>query len=366
MTSKDKAKLVGSELLKALETEASFELKQTRQLVEEACTRDISAYWMGSGLGEISRASISTLVTPAIAGGQWGFNSLVSRLGNLNVADSQLDEIANEILELGSPHAKILNYSRFRSGAVQAYVAQCKASSFDAELLGITESKSRTYKSNLEKILNSKISSPNTLNSWASEVSDLMELLSIEQDRQRASSDEAAGKGRKGSVSTKSISSYSKHWLSFVEEKLSFEVGGRWKGDLEESTAERSKYLNAYEALSWNLMKKSLAESKSTRRSFSNNQKTMEKKPNSSSDKLITDIHDLGGRKLTISYNVPGVDADLIKPAINSLKGHMIINPKSANATVNMKSDSSYLSIDLENPRKSDLETVEILLNSHI
>ena len=366
MTSKDKAKLVGSELLKALETEASFELKQTRQLVEEACAKDISAYWIGSGLGEITRASISTLVTPAIAGGQWGFNSLVSRLENLNVADSQLDEIANEILELASPHAKILNYSRFRSGAVQAYVAQCKESSFDAELLGITESKSRAYKSDLDKILNSKISSPDTLNSWASGVSDLMEVLSAEQDRQRASSDEAAGKGRKGSVSTKSISSYSKHWLSFVEEKLSSEVGGKWKGDLEESTAERSKYLIVYEALSWNLMKKSLTESKSTRRSFSNSQKNTEKKLNSSSDKLITDIHDLGGRKLTISYNVPGVDADLIKPAINSLKGHMIINPKSANATVNMKSDSSYLSIDLDNPKKSDVETVEILLNSHI
>lgn len=366
MTSKDKAKFTGSELLKALETEAAFELKQTRHLVEEACTKDITVYWRGSGLGEISRASILTLVTPAIAGGQWGFNSLISRLENLNVADSQLDEIANEILELASPHTKILNYSRFRSGAVQAYVAQCKESSFDAEFLGITESKSRSYKSDLEKILTSKISSPETLNSWARDVSDLMELLSAEQDRQRASSDEAAGKTRKGSVSTKSISSYSKHWLSFVEEKLSSEVGGKWKGDLAESTAERSKYLNSYEALNWNLMKKSLAESKSTRRRFSNNHKSIEKKLISSGDKLITDIHDLGGRKLTISYNVPGVDADLIKPAINSLKGHMIINPKSANATVNMKSDSSYLSIDLENPRKSDLETVEILLNSHI
>jgi hypothetical protein len=366
MTAKDKAKFVGSELLKALEVEASFELKQTRQLVEEACTRDISTYWAGSGLGEISKASISTLVTPAIAGGQWGFNSLVSRLENLKVADSQLDEIANEILELASPHAKVLNYSRFRSGAVQAYVAQCKASSFDSELLGIAEPKSRAYKADLEKILSRKISSPDTLISWANEVSDLMELLSAEQDRQRASSDGAAGKGRKGSVSTKSIFSYSKHWLSFVKEKLTAEVGGKWKGGLEESTAERSKYLAAYEALSWNQMKKTLLESKSTRRSFSNNQKNQSKKANSSSDKLITDIHDLGGRKLTISYNVPGVDADLIKPAINSLKAHMIINPKSANATVNMKSDSTYLSIDLENPRKSDLETVEILLNSHI
>jgi hypothetical protein len=366
MTAKDKVKFVGSELLKALEAEASFELKQTRQLVEEACTKDISAYWAGSGLGEISKASISTLVTPAIAGGQWGFNSLVSRLENLNVANSKLEEIANEILELVSPHAKILNYSRFRSGAVQAYVAQCKESSFNAEILGIAESKSRAYKSDLEKILSRKISSPDTLISWASEVSDLMELLSAEQDRQRASSDEAAGKGRKGSVSTKSISSYSKHWLSFVEEKLTAEVGGKWKRDLEESTAERSKYLAAYEALSWNQMKKTLLESKSTRRSFSNNQKNQSKKANSSGDKLITDIHDLGGRKLTISYNVPGVDADLIKPAINSLRAQMIINPKSALATVNMKSDSSYLSIDLENPRKSDLETVEILLNSHI
>lgn len=366
MNAKDKTKLVGAELLKALEVEASFELKQTRQLAEEACTKDISAYWSGSGLGDISRASISTLVTPAIAGGQWGFNSLVSRLENLNVADSQLDEIANEILELASPHAKVLNYSRFRSGAVQAYVAQCKETSFEAELLGISESKSRTYKLSLEKILKAKISSVDSLRTWATDVSDLMELLSVEQDRQRASSEEATGKGRKGSVSTKSISSYSKHWHSFVEEKLTSEVGAKWKGDLEESTAERSKYLISYEAPSWNQMKKSLLESKSTRRSFSKNQKNQTKQTSSSTDKLITDIHDLGGRRLTISYNVPGIDADLIKPAINSLKAHMIINPKSDHATVNMKSDSSYLSIDLVNPRKSDLETVEILLNSHI
>jgi hypothetical protein len=366
MTTKDKPKLVGSELLKALEAEASFELKQTRQLVEEACTKDIATYWSGTGLGEISRGSISTLVTPAIAGGQWGFNSLISRLQNLNVADSQLDEIANEILELASPHAKVLNYSRFRSGAVQAYVAQSKASSFDMDVLGITESKSRTYKLNLEKILVSKISNLDTLTSWAIEVSELMEILSAEQDRHRANSDEAIGKSRKGSVSTKSISSYSKHWISFVEEKISSEVGVKWKGDLEESTAERSKYLEAYDAPSWSKMQKQLLESKSSRRGFSNNQKNQAKKLNTTGDKLITDIHDLGGRKLTISYNVPGVDVDLIKPAINSLKAHMIINPKSDLASVNMKSDSSYLSIDLENPRKSDLETVEILLNSHV
>ena len=114
-------------------------------------------------------------------------------------------------------------------------------------------------------------------------------------------------------------------------------------------------------------MAKSLQESKSSRRSFGiSNQKSQTKKSLTSSSKLITAVHDLGGRKLTILYNVPGVDVDLIKPAVNSLKGQMIINPKSDSASVNMKSDSSYLSIDLENPRKSDLETVEILLNSHV
>jgi hypothetical protein len=366
MATKDITKLVGSELLKALESEASFELKQTRHLVEEACLKDISTYWSGAGLGEISRASISTLVTPAIAGGQWGFNSLISRLESLNVADNQLEEIANEILELSGPHAKILNYSRFRSGAVQAYVAQCKPSSFDAEVLGIPESKSKIYKLSLEKILNTKISDIDSLRSWANQISDLMELLSAEQDRQRATADEVSGKSRKGSVSTKSISSYSKHWVSFVEEKISAEVGEKRIGDIESSTYARSKYLISYTAPPWNQMKERLYDSKSTRRSFSTNRIAQTNKSISNSDKLITDIHDLGGRKLTISYNLPGVDADLIKPAVNSLRAHMIINPKSAHASVNMKSDSSYLSIDLENPRKSDVDTVEILLNSHI
>ena len=367
MKTKDGLKLVGPELLMALESEAALELKQTRQLVEEACTKDILVFWAGSGLGEISRTSISTLVTPAIAGGQWGFNSLVKRLENLNITDSQLAEIANEILELAAPHAKILNYARFRSGAVQAYVSQCKSNSFDAEVLGINQSKSQTYKLKLEKILSSKVTNLDSLKSWARDISDLMELLSAEQDLQRENSEDGTIKSRKGTVGTRAISSYSKHWLSFVEEKLTSEVGMHWKGNLEESTAEKSKYLFTYSPPSWNQMKKSLQESKSSRRSFGmSHQKSQPNLSPASGNKLITAVHDLGGKKLTILYNVPGVDADLIKPAVNSLKGQMIINPNSTNVSVNMKSDRTYLSIDLENPRKSDLETVEILLNSHV
>ena len=119
MSAKQTNVIRGSELLRQLDSEASFDLKQTRQLVEEACSRDISAYFSGSGIGDISRASIATLIAPAIAGGQWGFKSLETRLENLSLATDEIAAVANEILELASIHAKVLNFARSRCGAVQ-------------------------------------------------------------------------------------------------------------------------------------------------------------------------------------------------------------------------------------------------------
>jgi hypothetical protein len=363
MSAKQTNAIKGSELLKQLDSEASFDLKQTRQLVEDACSQDIAAYFSGSGIGQISRASIATLIAPAIAGGQWGFRSLETRLENLSLAANEIGDVANEILELASVHAKVLNFARSRCGAVQSYVFRCKEGNFDATALAIAPAKSKAYKEKLEEIFETLITDSGELMSWSEKVNELMENLSIEQERHVAEIQDSLGKGRKGSISTKSISNYSKHWLSFVQEKCLQKFNESWRGDLDESIPNRVKYLQKYEPMTWNKMRKFLDENQTSRRSFSSSPKTKSASP---SAKLITSVRDLGGRELRITHNLSGLDADLIKPVLNLLNGKLTRNPKAASISSSFESEGWSLAVEMEKPTKADLVDIEVELNSHL
>lgn len=366
MSAKQTNAIRGSELLKQLDSEASFDLKQTRQLVEEACSRDIAAYFAGSGIGEISRASIATLIAPAIAGGQWGFKSLETRLENLSLAVDEIGDVANEILELASIHAKVLNFSRSRCGAIQSYVFRCKESNFDSTALGISPSKSKLYKEKLEEVFEALITDSDELLSWSEKVNELMENLSAEQERHAAEIEDSIGKGRKGSISTKSISNYSKHWLSFVQEKYLQKFNQTWRGDLEESIPHRIKYLQKYEPMTWNKMRKFLDETQSSRRTFSSSPKTAKSKTSGPSAKLITSVRDLDGRELRITHNLSGLDADLIRPVLNLLNGKLTKNPKAVSLSSSFESEGWSLTVEMEKPTKADLIDIEVELNSHL
>ena len=358
-----KQALSGTDALQTLEANASLDLKRTRQLVEEAATADIASYFKGADLGELSSSLNSTLVSAAIAGGQWGFNSLISRLSSSNVHESDYEHVANEILEIVAPLTKVLNYVRFRAGAIQSYVAQCEIPSFKLQTMIISKSDLSEYETRVEKIKRSKISDYDSMLNWAYEVDDLCEFLSNTQMANADSDENLASRSKKGTVSTKSISSYSKHWHSYMSEILSPEIGIKWRGDKGDSIATRSAYLDGYRARSWAQLQKDLSETVSTRRAYKSAKKA--KKPLKSSGKLITAEHDLDGRLLAITYDLSGVNEDLIQPALNSIKAQLMRNVKQTNISVSMKTDSSTLSIDIEKPSKDDLETLRILINSH-
>ena len=358
-----KQALSGAEALQILETNASIDLKRARQLVEEAATADIAAYFKGAQLGEISPSLNSTLVSAAIAGGQWGFNSLVSRLTSSNVHESDYEHVANEILEIVSPLTKVLNYARFRTGAIQSYVAQCDVPSFKLQTMMISKADLNEYESRVEKIKKAKISDDNSLLNWGYEVDELCEFLSNTQMINSDSGENLASRSKKGIVSTKSISSYSKHWHSYMSEVLAPVIGIKWRGSKDDSIAMRAAYLDGYKGRSWNQLQRDLNETISTRRAYKAAKKTV-KNPHSAG-KLITAEHDLDGRLLTITYDLTGVDEDLIEPALKSLKAQLILDPKSPELSVSMKTDSTHLSITIKRPIKGDLEVINVLLNSH-
>lgn len=355
--------LSGAEALQLLETRANIDLKRARQLVEEAATADIASYFKGANLGEISPSLNATLVSAAIAGGQWGFNSLVSRLTSSNIHEADYEHVANEILEIISPLTKVLNYARFRTGAIQSYIAQCDLPSFKLQTMMISKADLGNYESRIQKIKRAKILDDDSLLNWGHEVDELCEFLSNTQMTNVDAGENLASRSKKGTVSTKSISSYSKHWHSYMSEIIAPKIGIRWRGDKEESIATRTAYLDGYKVRSWSQLQRDLSETVSTRRAYKAAKKG--NRASKSSGKFITAEHDLDGRLLTITYDIAGVDEDLIQPALNSIKAQLMRNVKQDKISVSMKTDRSALSIDIEKPTKDDLETFRILINSH-
>jgi hypothetical protein len=354
-----KSNLKGSEALRTVEAYSAAELKDCRQLVEQAALADISAYFKGANLGSLNPTLSSSLVSAAIAGGQWGFNSLMSRLSISSIHESDLETVANEILEIVSPHTKLLNYARFRVGAVQSYVAQCEVPSFKLQTMLISKQDLNQYQTRVESINKVTMRDENSVLDWLNLVDELCDFLS---NSQLENSDKQSSRSKKGTVSTKSISSYSKHWQSYGSEILSIELGFIWDGHLEDTIQERFAHLVDYRSRTWAQLQQDLNETKSTRRAY----RASAKKTKDSSSKLASYTTKIGNSSLKITFNLPSVDKDLISPAINLLRGQLIRNPKAPLISLNLESEGSNLIIELTNPKREILADVEIELNAHL
>jgi hypothetical protein len=354
-----KENLKGADALRALEARSGAELKDCRQMVEQAALADITAYFKGADLGPLAPSLSSSLVSAAIAGGQWGFNSLISRLSSSSVHESDLEAVANEILEIVSPHTKLLNYARFRVGAVQSYVAQCEVPSFKLQTMLISKQDLSEYQTRVESIKKATLREEDSVANWLNLVDELCDFLS---NSQLENSEKQSSRSKKGTVSTKSISSYSKHWQSYGSEILSIELGYKWNGYLDDSIQGRFSDLVNYKARSWDQLQRDLNETKSTRRAY----RAAAKKTKSSSTKLASYTSQIGNSSLKITFTLPSVDKDLIAPAINLLRGQLIRSPKAPSISVNLESEGNTLIVELTNPKREILSDVEIELNAHL
>ena len=188
------------------------------------------------------------------------------------------------------------------------------------------------------------------------------ELCDFLSNTQLENNEKQSSRSKKGTVNTKSISSYSKHWQSYAAEILSVELGFRWGGNLSDSIQSRFSDLVKYKPRSWEQLQRDLNETKSTRRAYV----AAAKKTKGSSSKLVSHLSSIGSSKLKITFNLPVIDKDLITPAINLLRGQLIRNPKSPSISVNLESEGNSLIVELTNPRREILANVEIELNAHL
>jgi hypothetical protein len=141
------------------------------------------------------------------------------------------------------------------------------------------------------------------------------------------------------------------------------ELGLKLIGDKDDSIASKVMPLINYRPRSWSQLQKDLRETVSTRRSYQSAKKTGD---NSRSEgKLVTVEHYIDGRLVSISYTLPGVDEDLIQPALNSIRAQLLRNTKQPKVSFTMKTENNSLSVEIEKASKEDLETLKVLLNSY-
>jgi hypothetical protein len=238
-------------------------------------------------------------------------------------------------------------------------VAQCEVPSFKLQTMLLSKSDLNDYKTRVELIEQSEISDERSTFAWLNMVDELCDFLS---NSQLENSAKQPSRSKKGTVSTKSISSYSKHWQSYASEILSIELGFKWSGNFEDSIRHRFSNLKNYKPRSWDQLQRDLNETKSTRRAY----RKAAKKVKAPSSKLVSHISQIGNSGLKITFNLPVIDRDLISPAINLLRGQLIRNPKAPAISVKLESEGNSLIVELTNPKKDILSEVEIELNAHL
>lgn len=325
--------LTGSDALIALESAASAELKRVRQLVEQAVDSDISAYLKSIGAGVPLPNVLEGLSTAAIAGGQLGFSNLVTRLGATSLKIKDADSAANNILSLVHRHTSILNNIRLKTSVVQ---------SITKTLLG--KSLAQSNKMELDQILDYRLFDQASLSEWGENAEEIFQKQATVT----------------GQVSNRSISTYSKLWKSYLNEKILPILGVRTNINKVDFVSERLKPLIDYKEPSLNQINKLLDESIKKFKFIS--------VPKPSNDKVKSSKliyrKDLGGRLLKITYNSPGIDPELIQPVINSVKGQILADPTQTKISVDMSNEISQVILELERPKKEDLITLKIHLGS--
>jgi len=326
--------VTGIEALSILELDASSDLKKTRQLVEEAVAADIRAYLGGFGVKNLPPQNLSSLVTAAVAGGQWGFNSLIARLESLDMKIKNLNKAANEILTLIYRHTSILNYARIRVTSVQSIVKTLMSKSFNKD-----------NKIDLSEIFDFEIWDHSSMMIWA-------------EMAEKYYQDFVVSTGR---VSTRSISTYSKLWKSFVEERLALKIGFKPDGSKKDFITERLKPVINYKSPTMSQIERFILVSE---KKYTFESQTKVSSKNRIASSLVTSKIDLDGRTLQISYNRDGIDPELIQPVMNSIKGQLIIDPKQDKMLIDMSSENSQIIVEIEKPKKDDLDTIRLQLGA--
>jgi len=353
----------GIQMRDTLLRESGMDLRKLKNILNEKCEFDLRLYFEHKGFNSDFEKYLNQLIADALAGGSTGRKRIYSNLEKINFESKHKENlaiIADEIVRIISPRAKILNLSRYKIRCVRAHLENLQDLEIQQHLraLDTTNAKKLILKS--RELCEAKIINEEHLIYWINSVHELLcEISSKFPDISSSDheySTQLSSRLKKGFISKKNLPTYYKHWKNFCIEKLTIQFNLKIDFDTETSLSYISdKLLNekpsSVESINY-LLKNTKSDSSLT------------KEIDSLDHELLTRDFFVNDKKISFKHNAEGIEKNLIESLIKNIEIQLKINPKMELLETSVFKDDKALEIKIENPVKSDILIIkEILIN---
>lgn len=365
-------KMTGQQLKERLERDLGFEANRARMLTEAFASDEVATYWKGRGLEVLDVQSYASLAKTALIAGFAGRQKLTDLLYKLIPTPAKgidISEVATEIVALVLDHQATLNLSRHRASCVNAHL----------NVLEPDRSLTQIYSSHLDEpglkrakkvsndLLKKEVASQNQFTTWLRDVHKLLCEISDESPNKSEVENESDSDGsrtRKGLISRKALSTYSKQWELFAKEKLGPTFGLTLEEDDASPLSGKLNRLENGSFRSWTTIIGDITEVR-TSSVFQKRVSTPTERTLSISNqaKNLDSIElDLGGRPLKIQMSSEGVDKEQVAQFVKAMKAQFLVYSGKGAFNVSINSSGKMITVSLLNATKGELKKLEEVL----
>jgi len=356
--------ITGIQLRDTLLREAGMDLRKLKSILQEKCELDLKAYFKFKGIEAGYEPFLNQFVADTLAGGQTGRRRIFANLEKVNINNSKtstLAVIADEMVRILSPRAKILNLARYKIRCVRAHLDNLQDLELQQNLRNMHAPIAKELASKSKELLNLKIVNEEDLLTWITNVHELLFIISSNfpdsPNSETEDSIQLSSRLKKGFIAKKNLPTYFKHWRNFCIEKLSQQLQLASEFESETSLTYLYDTLNRDKSLNKEYIENLLENTK-------NNSNTSNPSNNLLENKMIQREFDINGNKLQILHNVEGIEKTLINSLIKNIEVQLRMNSDIKKLVTSVSNLDKRIEIVLENASKSDISLLTELLNN--
>jgi hypothetical protein len=356
--------ITGIQLRDTLLREAGMDLRKLKSILQEKCELDLKAYFKFKGIETGYEPYLNQFVADTLAGGQTGRRRIFANLEKVNINKSKtstLAVIADEMVRILSPRAKILNLARYRIRCVRAHLDNLQDLELQQNLRNMYAPIAKELASKSKELLNLTIVNEEDLLTWIKNVHELLFIISSNfPDSPNSDTEDSiqlSSRLKKGFIAKKNLPTYFKHWRNFCIEKLSQQFQLVSEFESETSLTYLYDTLNTNSLLNKEYIEKILEYTK-------NNSNTSNSLNNLLDNKMIQREFDLNGNKLQILHNVEGIEKTLINSLIKNVEVQLRMNLGIKKLITSVSNLDKRIELVLENASKKDISLLKELLNN--
>lgn len=310
----------GYQLRDTLSREAGLQFEDFKLILQECASNCLQSYWTLKKFSPISSTRLRQLISDGISAGQLGKKRVSDQLRKMSdfkeLNELEVGKTTSEIIHVLSFFATKSNYARYRTRCIFAHLDNLTDEFGINNFQNIQESEKSTFQKYSQYLLHSKINSFVELEKWILNVHEL--LVNVSNSFELLDDIDNTGlssRAKKGFIASKNLSTYKKHWISFVKEVISPAFMQSYKSDdsLQNVVLELEKINNFSSLEMKKYIEKNLnqfIDQSAAQNSNTNNYSNL--------DSITLEIPYNDG-KLKISFNKTGIKKELIEPLLKSV-----------------------------------------------